>query len=1075
MCLLAVFQILLFRYSGQRDLSVGTPVAGRTRVETEGLIGCFINTIVVRVNCSGNPPFSKFLKHVRDVVLTGYEHQDIPFEKVVQELRTDRDLNGSPLFQVMFDFDQSKPVEADLEGVVITHEYYETGMALFDLGLFIRKTQQGLECGFEYNTNIFLASTIERLGRHWQQLLESIIATPEQLIGQLPLLSEDERRQLLVEWNQTAVPYPRDTCIHEMFEAQVANTPEALAVVCGQEGLTYKELNHQANQVAHYLQKKGVVPDMRVGLCFDQSCEMMVGLLGILKAGGAYVPLDPSYPTERLEFMLQDAQIDVLVTQSAFLDKLCTPREVVCIDGDWELIEKNVTLNPQVQMYASHLAYVMYTSGSTGQPKGVCVEHRAVIRLIKGTNYATFSSEEVFLHLAPLAFDASTFEIWGALLHGAQLILLPARQPTLDEIGTALCHYQVTTLWLTAGLFHVMVSERIEDLKSLRQLLAGGDVLSVRHVEKARRELTSCRLVNGYGPTEGTTFSCCYEVPMDGPLGETVSIGRPIANTTVYILDSYQQPVPIGVAGELYIGGEGLARGYLNCPELTVEKFLPHPFDPQPGARVYRTGDRVRYRPEGNIEFLGRLDHQIKLRGYRIEPGEIEATLEQHSMVRQAIVVERPQAQGDKRLIAYLVAAEKPAPSKEKLREALAIQLPLFMIPSEFVWIDAIPLTPNGKIDRTLLPVEGPSLTEVTETYLAPRNPLESELALILEEILGRPSIGMNDNFFDIGGHSLNAVQFFSRIQKKIGKTIPLSILFKAPTIKQLCSYITNDHTDETWKSLVPIQPKGSKTPIFLVHGVGGNVLTFANLSSLLGPDQPMYGLQSVGLNCEETYFDRIEDMASFYLQEMQSVQPHGPYYLGGACMGGLVAFEMAQQLQDNGKDVAFLGLFDTWLPMRFEFNWYSAPRMRFLETRLWNQIECFKKEGIKTGILQAMDKLKALPEMIREGDVYKRGDEAEKARALVSAANFKATKNYIPMPYKGKISYFMAATRDVVPKDDTRMEWTRFASGGFECIPVPASDTGEMFEFPYVQTLAGHVKSCLEWAQTQSSKKSDE
>jgi amino acid adenylation domain-containing protein len=597
-----------------------------------------------------------------------------------------------------------------------------------------------------------------------------------------------------------------------LFENQVARTPEAVAIVFDDSQVTYWELNELANRLAHHLQKLEVRPETLVGLYLEQSVEMVVGLLGILKAGCAYVPLDPEYPTERLEFMLRDTALQVLVTQSALSQRLSNPGQVVYLDGDRKIVEKGADRNPVSLTQAKNLAYVMYTSGSTGQPKGVCVTHRAVIRLVRGTSYAKFSSEEVFLQLAPLGFDASTFEIWGALLHGARLVVLTAQQPTLDEIGEAIRLYQITSLWLTAVVFHIMVSERIEALKPLRQLLAGGDVLSLSHVETARRELNGCRLINGYGPTEGTTFSCCYEVPLEDALGDTVPIGRPISNTTIYILDAHQQPVPIGVRGELYIGGDGLARGYWNRPELTADKFVPHPFTNQSGARLYQTGDWARYRPDGHIEFLGRMDNQVKIRGYRIELSEIEATLEQQESVRQAIVLARETALGDKQLVAYVIPAKKGAPANEELRAKLAARLPDYMIPNLYVLLEAFPLTPNGKVDRKALPPPVWKKRGRTGTTVTPRTHTEKKLAEIWCQLLGLEEVTIHDHFFALGGHSLLAMRLSTRIHLVLGVNFPISEIFEAPTLESLAKRIEALPIGSDPLPLLPLTEQVSQT-----------------------------------------------------------------------------------------------------------------------------------------------------------------------------------------------------------------------------------------------------------------------
>jgi len=791
MMLLTAFQTLLYRYTGQDDIVVGSPIANRDRAEFKDLIGYFVNTLVLRTCLAGNPSFEDLLSRVRKVTLGAYAHRELPFEKLVEILQPERSLSYTPLFQVMFMLLDELP-EIQMEGLRVSPLAVETGMARTDLVLCVEKTASGLIGEWEYNTDLFDDGTIARMTDHFQTLLEGIVANPKQTISELPLLTPAERHQLLGEWNNTWAEYPFDKCIHQLFEEQVERSPDAVAVVFEESQLTYRELNARANQLAHYLCERGVGPEVLVGLCVERSLEMLVGLLGILKAGGAYVPLDPMYPSERLAFMLKDSAVPVLLTQEKLVEKLSQhSARVICLDSNWAEIHQHSNSNVANQVTPDSLAYVMYTSGSTGQPKGVSVIHRGVVRLVKENNYANFSPEEVFLQLAPISFDASTLEIWGSLINGARLVVMPSHTPSLQELGQALKHYQITTLWLTAGLFHLMVDERLDDLRKVRQLLAGGDVLSVPHVEKLLHQLNGCILINGYGPTENTTFTCCYPITDPSQIGNSVPIGRPIANTQVYLLDIQMQLVPIGVRGELYIGGEGLARGYLNRPSLTEEKFIPNPFSDELGSRLYKTGDTARYLPDGNIEYLGRIDNQVKIRGFRIELGEIEAVLSQHPGVRETAVIARDFVAGDKQLVAYVVPHQQPAPAISGLRHFLKQQLPDYMVPGAFVVLEALPLTPNGKIDRRALPALE-KRSEQEESKVAPRTPIEEMLASIWSNILSINSVGIRDNFFELGGHSLLATQVISRVRDTLTVELPLRSLFEAPTIAEFAERVEN-------------------------------------------------------------------------------------------------------------------------------------------------------------------------------------------------------------------------------------------------------------------------------------------
>ena len=641
MTILAAFQSLLARYSGQDDIVVGTPIAGR-RWETENLIGFFANSLALRTDLSGDPTFREILRRVREVALAAYDHQELPFQKLVEELQPARTLSHEPLFQVVIAMQNLPGSDLELAGLRLRPVAVDSGMAKFDLTLYVREETQGLALTLEYSTDLFEGAAITRLLGHFGTLLEAVTTDSDRRLSELPLLTEPERFQCLVEWNATGTDYPREATIAGLFEAQAGRTPDAPAVTFEAERLTYQDLNEQADRLAHYLRAGGVGPEVRVGICLERSLQLVIAVLGVLKAGGVYVPLDPSQPQERLRFLLADAQVGVVLTERRHLERWTPggPATVVCLDSERAAIARMPQGPLQSGASAEHLAYVMYTSGSTGQPKGVAVPHRAVVRLVRDTNYFRGGPEEVFLQLAPMAFDASTFELWGALLTGSHLVIAPPGALSLEEIGRIVQQSRVTTLWLTAGLFHLMVDERLEDLRGVRQLFAGGDVLSVAHVKRVLREVPGCRLVNGYGPTESTTFACCHPITSED-LQASVPIGRPIANTTVYVLDRRLNLVPVGIPGELYLGGAGLARGYLCRPGLTAERFVPAPATiagDGPGGRLYRTGDRVRWRANGTLEFLGRLDQQVKVRGYRVEPGEIEVTLCEHPAVQGAAV-----------------------------------------------------------------------------------------------------------------------------------------------------------------------------------------------------------------------------------------------------------------------------------------------------------------------------------------------------------------------------------------------------------------------------------------------------
>jgi aspartate racemase len=1077
MTLLAAFQTLLHRYTGQDDIVVGSPIAGRIRPEIEGLIGFFVNTLVQRTDLSGNPSFRELLGRVREVVLGAYAHQDLPFEKLVEELQPERNLSGSPLFQVVFALQNVPRQAVELPALMVSPLELEIGTAKFDLYLAMHEWPEGLRAVLEYNSDLFDDATIRRMLGHFKNLIKALVADPDGCVSDFPLLTEAERRQLLAEWNDTKRDYPRDKSVHQLFEDQVELTPDAVALVLpsgssehGEDRqLTYRELNRKANQLAHYLRKLGVGPDRIVGVCMDRSLEMVIGLLGVLKAGGGYLPLDPVYPKERLTFMLQDSRVSVLLTQQSLLENLRkTDARVVCLDTDWKKIVHESAENSQSGATADNLAYVIYTSGSTGTPKGIEVLHRGISRLLLGVEYVRLDANQAFLHLAPTSFDASTFEIWGALLHGAKCVLLPGNFVSPSELGEVIHKHGISTLWLTASLYNAVIDQAPEALSGVRQLLIGGEALSVSHVRKGLSLLRETQIINGYGPTEGTTFTCCYPIPRQPDASTTsIPIGRPIANTEVYLLDPRLSPVPIGVAGELYIGGEGLARGYLNRPDLTAEKFIAHPFSSEPGARLYKTGDLARYLPDGNIEFFGRTDHQVKIRGFRIELGEIETLLGQHSAVRETVVMAREDVLGEKRLVAYVVPDQDPHPTTTQLRSFLKEKLPDYMVPSAFMFLDTLPLTPNGKVDRRALPAPDQTKPELQKAFMAPRDTLELQLTKIWEDLLRIKPIGLRDNFFELGGHSLLAVRLLAQIEKITGQHLPLASLFQASTIEEQVNFLRQGGWSAPWESLVAVQPGGSRPPFFCVHAHDGNVLFWRDLAHHLGPDQPFYAFQAQGLDGKQAPHTRIEDMAAHYIKEMRALQPEGPYFVGGHCLGGVVAFEMATQLHAQGQRVALLALFDSFAPRSKKLlrNTLSLRHKLYWFVQLLNLlISDLSLLGPGERLPYIKAKLNKLLYKIYMG-IGLPWVGAARARREILKAGTQALRNYNPNVYQGRVTLFRATKLPAGSSGDPQMRWGRLASGGLEIHFIPGLFAHMIYE-PRVRVLAQRLEVCLNKAQ---------
>jgi amino acid adenylation domain-containing protein len=793
MVLLAAFQTLLYRYTGQEDIVVGSPIAGRNRPELEGLIGLFLNMLVLRVDLSGNPTFRELLARVREVTLAAYEHQDVPFERLVAALQPPRDPSRSPLFQVMLEVSPAQVLES--EGLSVSKLDIDRGTAQLDLSLQLDEGMEGVSGHFEYNTDLFDAATVDRLADHFHILLEGIARDPEQHIAELPLLSESERSQLLVEWNDTRVDYPQDSCLHDLFEAQVERTPEAVALVFEGEQLTYGQVNQRANQLAHHLQKLGVGPETLVGVYMERSLEMVLALYGILKAGGAYVPLDPDYPADRVAFMSEDTRVPVVLTQERLADGLAGhSAKVICLDSQWQILVQESTDNLASQVHPENLAYVIYTSGSTGKPKGVMNTHRGICnRLLWMQDRYQLSEEDRVLQKTPFSFDVSVWEFFWPLLVGARLVVAqPGGHRDSAYLVDLIAEQGITTLHFVPSMLQLFLEERgLERCISLRRVICSGEALPYDLQERFFERLDA-ELHNLYGPTEAAVDVSHWQCQPEADPRRIVPIGQPVANTQLYILDPYGQPAPIGVPGELHIGGIQVARGYLNRPKLTTEKFVADPFSNDPDACLYRTGDLARYRPDGNIEFLGRLDFQVKVRGFRIELGEIEAVLNEHPAVREAVVLAREEMPGDRRLVAYVVSAASSTVQAGPLRDFLHSKLPDYMVPAVFVQLPSLPLLPNGKVDRRSLPAPT-SERQSGETYQPPRNELEKAIAGIWQELLQMDRVGVDDSFFELGGHSLLIVQAHRRLSRIIDRDLSITDMFRFPTIRALTQYLSQE------------------------------------------------------------------------------------------------------------------------------------------------------------------------------------------------------------------------------------------------------------------------------------------
>ncbi len=1078
MVLLTAFQALVLRWTGQPDVVVGSAIANRNLVELEPLIGYFSNTLVLRADLSGEPTFREALRRVRQMVIAAQENQDVPFEKIVEDLQPERDLSRSPLFQLMFQLMNVPSAEIELPGARVKGEYqFDNGSTKFDLTFQIGEVRGGYAATCEYATDLFEPATMRRLLVHYRTLLDEALSHPDAPITRLGFLSAEEHRQLR-DWNATETGHRNDRCMHTLVAEHARRRPEAIAVVCGEARLTYGELNSAANRLAHFLIGQGVRPDDRVALCVERSVEMVVGLLGILKSGGAYVPLDPTYPRERVAAILEDACPSYLITTRT-LEPVLPPHAVSTLRLDEADLAGQPDVDPDVPIGPKNLAYTIFTSGSTGRPKGVMVPHGNVVHLVEtAIPIFDFTVEDCWTVFHSFSFDFSVWEIWGALLTGATLVVA-TREETQSPalLHAAVRRHGVTVLNLTPSS-HRALADQIdgardgsrghEAMPSLRLLFTGGEALPGSLAPRLLAH--GVPVWNFYGPTECTVWAAIHEVTPEDAEFANVPVGRPLPDNHLYVLDAHQQLLPIGVPGELCIGGPGVALGYFGRPDLTEERFIrrdaANPISGDPRDTIYRTGDLARRLPDGRLEFLGRMDHQVKIRGFRIELGEIESALARNPLVAAAVAVAREDRMGDPRIVAYVELHEGTEAAGGDLRAGLQDVLPGYMIPSLVIVLPSLPLSPNGKVDRKALPAPDDARPDLAAGYVAPKEELELQLAGLWSEVLDVRQVGIHDNFFDLGGHSLLAVRLFSEIEERLGKQLPLATLFQAPTIAQLAEILRSDGWEPRWTSLVPIQPRGSKPPFFCVHGGGGHVLFYRPLSARLGEDQPFYGLQPRSLGGKHPPHTRIEDMASHYIGELRQVQPHGPYYLGGASYGGRIAFEMAQQLTRAGEEVATVLMFDTYGPGYPRHPWWSTPIDRGLG-------ELFRKVEHHAGSLYMLPAESRLPYFREKAkkaiveswewvdETARRGarqlQRAMGAQVKIDEARggmMKALLAYRPQPYEGHVTLFRALRQPPNTLFDRMLGWEPFLPNGMHIIETPGYHAAMISE-PRVRFVA--------------------
>ena len=1075
MTLMAAFMTLMHRYAGQDDVAVGTPISGRTRSETENLIGLFLNTVVLRTKFSAGITFRRLLGQVREKALGAYGHQDLPFEQLVAEISPERTASHSPIFQVMFILNNAEA--ASQASNVMGLQKLGTGTSKFDLTFYVSEGEDGLRLLIEYSTDLFERSTITRMGGHFHHLLDALCHDPDLPVDDVSILGDQERRAVLTTWNGTAVTFPDGgRCVHALIERQSRETPEQTALVFGTEHLTFQELNRRANQMAHHLERCGVGPNVLVGLCTERSIDMIVALLGILKAGGAYVPLDPAFPRERLSFMMQDSGMRILVTHRGHQRSLpCDGISVIDLDGDRDSIASRSAEDLMLRDAAStNLAYLLYTSGSTGKPKGVEIQHSALTNfLLSMRQQPGIDPSDRLLAVTTLSFDIAGLELYLPLIAGATVLLADSTQAQDPSKLSELIHSSdCTVMQATPATWWSLIHSGWKGAPHLR-VLCGGEPLTE---ELSGALVSRCKeLWNMYGPTETTIWSTIHRVTgSQGP----APIGRPIANTEVFVLDGHRRPVPIGVTGELYIGGAGVARGYLGRPALTQERFVDVP--DVSGGRLYRTGDLARWRDDGSLMCLGRVDNQVKVRGFRIEAGEVEAVLARHDRVRQCAVTVHERAPGDKILACHYEPRGKALTAAE-LRAHLIKELPDYMVPSLFVPMEKLPLTPNGKIDRKALTIREGSAGAAVHSYMPPRDETEQLLARLWQSVLGVKRVGIRDNFFELGGHSLLAVRIVAEIEKAFRIKLPLATLLQASTIGDLADVLRAKDWKPSWNSLVALRPGGSRPPLFLMHAHGGNVLEYYQFASRLEADQPVYALQARGLDGNLKKGESLEMIAAAYVKDLQTFQPHGPYFLGGFCFGGLLAYEAAQQLTRAGEEVALLVLIQTTHPAQDHFRedvgllrqwWYRGT------TRLAIEIERIlsgERGYLKERYGQIVDVMRGktalvLNRLLSEQRSHSAVPSASFVSELMKAEHDRVADAYEPQPYGGNV--LLIRVRNLLPgvvADSIFLGWKDLLGGNVDLCELPGHQQTLMLE-PNVSSLARAVTAHLNELQERRS-----
>ncbi len=1079
--LLSSLFAVLHRYSGQDAFPIGSVYAKRNEPGLNLLLGYFLRTIVVYGDFTGDPTVRELLQQLWRKSLIAVRHDGVPFDRMVQTFQPVREPGQSPMFNVSFTLEP--PQAPPPEDWAITQMDVTTGSAKFDLYLELDGRAEEISGRFSYATDLFTPQRVAQIAKHWQTLLINMLAHPEQRVSQLGMLTPVELQQQLHEWVATERPYP-PALIHELVEQQARRTPDGIALRDAGSTFTYSQLAQRVDQLARHLAQRGAGPGTLVAVCLDRSASVVIALLALLKAGSAYLPLDITYPAARLAYMLADAHPALVLTQAALVDKVPpTAAPKVLLEAVLRDLDRAVPELPHAPSNPLSPAYITYTSGSTGQPKGVVVPHRGVANLLQyaAQEFGCGPGARV-LQGVPLGFDVSLFEMFYTLSTGAELTV-PAEDLTHNP-NAMVAHMQrgaVTDLHTSPALLGLLIAEPgYARCSTLQRVFVGGEALPADLMQRHLRMFPDTALINCYGPTEASVWTSFWRCDA-GDVASVAPLGTPVANTQLYVLDRHQQPVPVGVAGELCIGGDGLAIGYLRRPELTAERFVPNAWSADPAARLYRTGDLACFRSAGMVDFLGRIDTQVKIRGHRVETGEVEHVLLGHPDVREAVVVARQDVPGDEKLVAYLIARNGRRPPTDELRRFAAHTLPDFMLPNAVVWLTAYPLTPSKKVDRKLLPAPQTSRPELATGYLAPRTPTERALAKIWATVLDRERVGVRDNFFDLGGHSLLAARAFMEMGQRLGVTLPPSVLFSAPTIAALAEVVEHQATEAATSTIVPVQPNGYRQPLFIIPGAGTHHLYLRHLVRHLGNDQPVYALFRTLLDKSGVRLS-VEQLAGEYLRDIQRVQPHGPYLLAGHSFGGTVAYELAQQFYEQGEQVGMLAMFDVDAPGGHD--WLPWSRLAALPRRLAMSLKLLPYIGVRD-----------LPEYVRTRHVIAQERVTERVHRhqahwfdylwqrifgrglgwdITNAAETDAARDlwlrYVPRPYPGSLDLFWPSTSPVpLHILDSRSGWPRLVKGGLHVHAVPGDHVMLLLN-PLVSYVATELTATMQRAMETTS-----